>query len=116
MQVYLDFSAFTAEFSLQTGGVLSCHSIALYLWTFSLLGYNKLHYNWNKASNKLQKLTFVCISAGVIGQAGCFYNHKSQPEGWERVFLFVSTAYTVADYKKHSIITYDLIISVSLAA
>lgn len=66
MQVYLDSSASTAEFTLHIGGVFSCHSAALYLWTFSLLGYNKSRSNLNKASSKLQKLIFVCFAAGVI--------------------------------------------------
>lgn len=66
MKVYLDSPAFMAESSLYIGGVFSCHSTAIYLWTFSLLGYNKIHYNLNKNSNKLQKLTFVCFAAGVI--------------------------------------------------
>lgn len=66
MQVYFDFSAFMAEFSLGVGGVFSRHSTALYLRTFSLLGDSKIHYNFSNTSKKLQKKTFVCFAAGVI--------------------------------------------------
>lgn len=104
---------------MRVEGVFSCHSTALYLWTFSLLGFNKIHYNLDKASNKQQKFTFLCFAAGMILSELLFFfftftnlNLKAQ-----RVFfLLVCTAHTIPDYNNHSIITHDHIISISLAA
>lgn len=104
MRVYFDFSAFMVEFSLGVGGVFSCHSTALYLRTFSLLGYNKIHYNFNNTSKKLQKLTFVCFAAGVILSKPVVFTIMNLNLKAERVFF--------RSFKMHT--EYQITISIQL--